>query len=422
MCRNPGSGTWIAFFARGESVSDLMADPALDPTHGRLQSLLHRLALQKHVRHAIVAVESDDGRFRWFGAEGSANPDGTPIRKDTPFHIASIDKLFTASVAMMLQELGHIGLDDRIAEYLPRTLIGRIHRLGGVDHTDEITVRHLLGHTSGLADWLEDRPRGGQSFMERLLHDGDTAWTTDDLLDVVRQLTPHFPPQPVDHERPKARYSDTNYQLLIAIIQRATGQPLHRVFEKLLFEPLGLRHTYLHGCSRPWDSTPEPATLWSGDQPLHLPLALRSLPSVYSTTEDCMAFLRALVRGEIFGSPSTLALMQGRWNRFVLALDAAALRSPGWPTEYGLGMMRFRLPRIFTPLRPVPAVIGHTGSTGCWLFYCPNLGVFLCGTVDQVSAGALPYRFVPRILSALESAGIHTQVLGAPLPTPNPAP
>jgi hypothetical protein len=93
--------------------------------------------------------------------------------------------------------------------------------------------------------------------------------------------------------------------------------------------------------------------------------------------------------------------MQQRWNRFGLPFDRAALRSPGWPIEYGLGIMRFRLPWIFTPLHPMPAVVGHTGSTGCWLFYCPERDLFLAGSVDEVTAGALPYRLVPRVLQEL---------------------
>jgi D-alanyl-D-alanine carboxypeptidase len=60
--------------------------------------------------------------------------------------------------------------------------------------------------------------------------------------------------------------------------------------------------------------------------------------------------------------------------------------------------MRFQLPRIFTPLRRIPAVIGHTGSTGTWLFHCPELDLLLCGTADQVTAPALPFRLVPKIV------------------------
>ena len=367
-----------------------------------LQDLLRRLLSRKNVRHAIIAVESDDGNFRWCGAGGDATPDGTPMREDVPFHIASIDKMYTASVVLRLHERDHIGLDEPIRSYLPRSMVAGLHRFRGVDYSDAITIRHLLGHTSGLADCLEDRPKGGRSLMEHLFSQGDMAFTIDDLARIVRDdLVPHFPPQPVDAPRQRVRYSDTNYQLLIAIVEAVTGQRLHRSFEEMILAPLGLRHTHMFGYSRPLEPTPEPAAVLFDGEPLDIPLALRSFPSVYSTASDCLTFMRALTRGQLFDDPATFALMQQRWNRFGFPFDAVALRSPGWPVEYGLGLMHFRLPRIFNSLHRMPAVIGHTGSTGCWLFHCPQLGLLLCGTVDEASAGAVPYRFVPKLLRVL---------------------
>jgi D-alanyl-D-alanine carboxypeptidase len=368
-----------------------------------LQRLLDGLGARDDVYSAVVAVESDTGSFRWIGTVGHADSGGTPMRADTPFHIASIDKLFTAAVVMRLHERGRLGLDDPIATHLPASLIGGLHRLGGVDHTESITVRHLLGHTSGLADCFEDRPKGGRSLMERLFAEGDMAWSIDDLTRLVRdELTPHFPPQPLQAQRQKVRYSDTNYQLLIALSETVTGEPLHRAYEELIFRPLDLRHTWLAGFSAPLDATSAPATLWFEDRPLALPLAIRSFPSVYSTAGDTLKFIRGLTGGELFEDPGTFERMQQPWNRFGLPFDAAALRAPSWPIEYGLGLMRFQLPRFLTPLHPMPAVIGHTGSTGSWLFHCPELDVRIAGTVNQATAGAVPYRFVPGLLRSLD--------------------
>jgi CubicO group peptidase (beta-lactamase class C family) len=221
------------------------------------------------------------------------------------------------------------------------------------------------------------------------------------MTQIVRErLSPHFPPQQLNANPPRIRYSDTNYQLLIAVIETVTAQPLHQVFERELFQPLNLHQTFQAGYPSLAANT-NLATLWADDKPLDLPLALRSLGDLYSTAADLMSFMRALTRGEIFSDPKTFSLMQRRWLRFGFPLDQAALRAPGWPVEYGLGLMRFRLPRLFTFPYQMPAVIGHTGSTGSWLFYCPELDVYACGTVDQVSAGAIPYRFIPRLLKVL---------------------
>lgn len=365
----------------------------------QLQGVLRELMAHRHVRHAIAAVESGDGAFCWTGAAGAANPDGTPMRADTPFFTASVTKLYIAAVVLRLYERALIGLDRPIAEYLPQSLVAGLHRLGGVDRSGAITVRHLLSHTSGLPDWLEGSPKdGGPCLIDQLFAGEDRAISTAEAAQYVRdRLTPHFPPQDVNARRPKARYSDTNFQLLIAISEAVAGMPMHRVFEQELFRPLNLHQTFLPGYAL-LDPGPPPATIWAESQPIDKPLVLRSAGDLYSTAGDLLAFLRALIRGQVFDNPATADLMRERWNRFGFPLDVAALRSPNWPIEYGLGMMRFQLPRLFTLFRPVPAVIGHTGSTGSWLFYCPQLDLLLCGTVDQATAGPLPYKVVPKML------------------------
>jgi CubicO group peptidase (beta-lactamase class C family) len=126
---------------------------------------------------------------------------------------------------------------------------------------------------------------------------------------------------------------------------------------------------------------------------------MESFGDLFSTAADQLAFLRALQSGAAFSDPATAEAMRGRWNAF--GFDPTTVRLPGWPIEYGLGMMRFALPRWLTPFSSVPPVVGHTGSTGCWLFYCPELDVYTCGGVDQVTAGAVPFRAVPKVLRAL---------------------
>jgi CubicO group peptidase (beta-lactamase class C family) len=326
---------------------------------------------------------------------------------DTPYFIASIDKLYTAAAVLKLQEEGRLALEATLSAYLPPELTDRIHVAGGVDRSDQITVGHLLSHTSGLADYLEDRPKGGQSLIERLIQGGsDLTLSAEGSMGTVRDdLAPHFPPQDPMSERSKVRYSDTNYLLLIAIVEALNHQPLHEVFHALIFAPAGMVHTYFLGVSEPLAPTPKPATLWAGDRPIDLPHVLVSLRSIYSTVGDQIASLRALLNGDLFDDPATLGLMHRCWKRFGLPLDAAALRAPSSPIEYGFGMMRFALPRMYMPLRPIPPVIGHTGSTGSWLFFCQHYGLLFAGTVDEVSAGAVPFRIVvPRVLRAVADA------------------
>jgi len=375
--------------------------------------LLETLTSRQSVHHAVLAIESEDRSLRWSGAVGEAGSKGAPMLVDTPYFIASVDKLFTATAVLKLCEQRQIELNDPFATYLPRTSIEGLHRLRGIDHSKDITVRQLLSHTSGLPDWLVDRPRRGPSILDRLVTEGDFSISLDDLIDFTRtQLSPHFAPQPLGARRQKVRYSDTNFMLLIAIIEAVTGRTLHEVYDEFFFRPLSLRQTWLAGNSESLESTPEPAQLWVGDRPLEIPLLLRSTRAVYSTASDQLKFLRALIGGSVFDNSFTYMSMQKRWNRFGVPLDRAALQLPSWPIEYGLGIMRFhdpvlkflqRIPRKLAPIYPAPAVIGHTGSTGSWLFHCPSMKVMLSGTVDQANAGALPYRLVPKILGIIDN-------------------
>jgi D-alanyl-D-alanine carboxypeptidase len=365
----------------------------------RLQDLLQQMIAPPSVHHAVVAVEKGDDTFRWTGAAGDAHPDGTPMRADTPIWIASVTKLTIAGTILKLVERGLIRLDAPISTYLPQSLIGGLHRLGGVDYTEQITVHHLLGHLTGLPDYIDSRPKGGKTLIEELIRQ-DSAFTIADILDRVRhKLMPLFPPQPLNATRPKVSYSDTNFQLLIAIIEAVTGEPIHAVFADLLLTPLRLEHTW-HPDARP--AKVAPATVWIDQQPLQIPLAMRSFGDLFSTVDDLLKFMRALIRGEVFDDPATINLMTQRWHTFGFSLNPVRT-SPGWPIQYGLGMMRFHIPRLFSLLRPTPPVIGHSGATGSWLFYCPELDVYLAGTVDQVAAAAAPFRFVPKLLQVLAS-------------------
>jgi D-alanyl-D-alanine carboxypeptidase len=375
---------------------------ALDP---KLQKFLESLGTKKPIRHAVMAVESGDGTWRWAGGVGPANPGGPAIEANTPYFLASIDKLYNATLIMQRAEEGLIDLDAPLTAYLPATLTAGLHRWEGRDYSDHITVRHLLSHTSGLPDWLEDRPPGGESLVETVLKQGDRAYPLPEIAAQVRdRLKPHFPPQDLSRSRPKIRYSDTNYLWLIALLEAVTNQPLHEVLHERILQPLQLRHTFAAGQSTSPTPSPVPATLFHQGSPLHLPLLFSSFRGIYSTTVDSITFMRAFIGGTLFRDPATLSAMQKPWRRFGLPLDPAALRAPGWPIEYGLGLMRFQLPRVFTPWQAVPAVIGHTGSTGCWLFYCPDLDVYLSGSVDEVTAGAAPFRILPKLLRLVAAA------------------
>jgi len=371
-----------------------------DGLHERLLDLLQRLIKKKHVKHAVVAVERGDGSLRWIGAAGTANADGTPMRDDTPFWIASVTKLFIATAILKLYEQGRLSIDDTMDKYLPQSMIGGLHRTGdGLDHTGEITLRHLLGHASGLPDYIIIHDKGGKSLFDRVLGEGDRSWSIEESMQIVRAVNrPLFPPQPLQAKNKKVSYSDTNFQLLIAVIEAVTAKPIHTAFEEMIYKPLDLKQTF-HPGTLPAGPAAPTATVWYRDQPLdHLSGAMRSFGDLNSTANDLLAFMRALIQGKLFARPDTLKLMRDNWNRFGFSFSPVG---PGWPMQYSLGMMRFQMPRIFTPFRPIPELIGHTGACGSWLFYCPPLDLYLAGTVSQLTAAAVPFQFLPKLLNFL---------------------
>jgi D-alanyl-D-alanine carboxypeptidase len=365
-----------------------------------LTGLLKSLSESPGVHHAVMAIESLDASTRWSGATGIADTAGTPMSAETPYWIASVTKLFIASATFRLIEQERVTLGDPISSILPESLVAGIHRLQGADYTDMITVQHLLGHSSGLPDFLEESPRGELSLLDRIAIE-DQAWTIEDAMSIVREdLTPHFPPQRLDAGSQRIRYSDTNYQLLMAIIEQVTGKTMPEVFGEFIYQPLGLMKT-----AHPEQLEPgvTHAVPWAGDVPLNAPLAMPCFRDLSSTLDDQILFMRGLLTGQVFERSTTVYQMMGNWNNFPFSLNPAP-KSPGWPIQYGLGAMRFRIPRLFAPFRPFPPIMGHTGVTGSWLFYCPDLNLILAGTVDQLEAAATPFRFLPRLLQTLKSS------------------
>jgi D-alanyl-D-alanine carboxypeptidase len=281
-----------------------------------LGRLLERFVTRsRRVRHGLLGVARTDGTYRWTGAAGVAREDGSPATTATPYPLASITKLYTATAVLLLQERGRLALTDRLVDHLPGSLVERLHVVAGVDRTGEITLRHLLAQTSGLPDFYEGRPCGGRSIMARL-HSGERV--SIDLAEMLRlvrdDLSPHSAPLSPDTVGRRAWYGNTNYQLLGAVIERVTGLPLHRAFDELLFSPLGLTATYVypHRPARGPVTAPL-AEVWAKDQRLDVdgPL-LRVLGpdgGMVSVLDDQLDFMSALAEGRVFAAPDTWPAM-----------------------------------------------------------------------------------------------------------------
>jgi CubicO group peptidase (beta-lactamase class C family) len=350
----------------------------------QLQRLVDRQAATRSIRGILAAIRSADGSLDASAAAGWTDAElSTGLTRTTPYLLASITKMYAATVIVQIAREGTIDLAAPIGTYLPVRLTQGLHVVDGIDRGPTITVEQLLFQTSGLADYFSGRPKGERSLEDELRAGHDRELTIEDVVAVVRRLPPAFVPGAGDGR--KAHYSDTNYALLGAIVQAVTGDPIEMSYERRIFAPLGLEHTFVFDQAR---SQPAPATIWHGHRPLRIPLALSSFPAdggMVATLADSLRFLQGFFRGDLLWEDE-LAYVTGRWNRIF------------FPMRYGGGLMRFHLSRWMSPLRTTGELIGHSGSTGSFSFYSPRRDVFLAGTVNQSDSPSRPFRLMTRML------------------------
>jgi len=145
-----------------------------------------------------------------------------PVTPVTIFQTGSVGKQFTATAIMMLVEAGKLRLDDTITTYFPE----------GPASWHGITVRHLLTHTSGIADY-----GGEESTMGKGVINFRKDYTEDELVRIFAAMPLDFPPGS------KWRYSNTGYVLLGVLIHRLTGTFYGDMLQARIFRPLGMTAT-----------------------------------------------------------------------------------------------------------------------------------------------------------------------------------
>ncbi|GAA4833068.1 serine hydrolase domain-containing protein [Kitasatospora terrestris] len=311
------------------------ATPGLDPA--RLQSALDEL--HRAGMPGVFAEVRDAGRT-WRGASGVADlATGRPIRPDMRQRVGSVTKTFTAVAVMHLVEQGRLRLDEPIGDHLPQLVPGERGRA--------VTVRMLLDHTSGLADYLY------AAFPS--LADGSAASLEDNR---YRQFDPDeliamgvAAPPVGEPGGATGVYSNTNYLLLGRLIEQVTGTPAEEYITRTVVEPAGLRHTGFPTGPRIDGPHPRMYEALYGllDPPRDFSVYDMSwvgpAAALVSTPEDLNRFFAALLAGRIVG-PESLAQMQV--THPVRAFDGSTV-------EYGLGLHKVTVPGCGT-------FWGHDGS------------------------------------------------------------
>jgi CubicO group peptidase (beta-lactamase class C family) len=280
------------------------------------------------------------------------------VAPGTPFLVASITKPILAAGVMALVERGRLGLDDRVAEYVPE-FVG--------EGKGDVRIRHLLTHTSGLPDML---PENDQL---RAAHAPLSAF--------VEGACRHpllFPPGT------RLRYQSMGFALLGEILARLAGAPAAEFLRRELFEPLGMADTAL-GAPADWLDRIAPSLLEEGREPCDWDWNSpywRGLGAPWgglvTTPADLARFARMMLDEGMLGRVRVLG------TATVRAMAANQLEGfPSLPEEerrcrpWGLGW-RLRWPGISANFGDLtgPRTYGHWGATGTLLWIDPDADAF----------------------------------------------
>lgn len=281
-----------------------------------------------------------------------------------PYHVASIGKVFTAVLVQIFAERGLFSIQDPITQFITPEHLSGLFVYRNQDHASRVTIEHVLGHTSGVADYfegiaatIEGGKRRKKNFIDEVISNPDRVWTPQGLIEYTRKFQ-----SAVGMPGEKFNYSDTGYILLGLLIEKVTGKSFAQNLTEEIFAPLGMCDTYLMLHSEP-ESMPKKdiEKIWINDVEIS---TFKSLScdwaggGIVSTTADLLLFDRALRSGRLIRK-ETLQSMDQCNHRFQTGI------------YYGLGMMEIRFKEFFFLLGHLPRVKGHIGILSTHMFYDP---------------------------------------------------
>ena len=341
----------------------------------KLQTTVEKIVEETRISGVTVAIIAPQGS--WFGASGFSDlKNQTAMNPRDRFNIASISKTFTAKTVLSLVDEGKLNLEDNLTQWLPASVVNNI------PNSQEITIRQLLNHTSGIPDYSEN-PLIQSNPLALYTRD----WSQEELIALVNELPPKNQPGQGWF------YSATNYLLLAMIVESATNSTFASQVRARIIEPLNLKDTFVP------PQEPVPADLVSGylpatqeqinklepsvreflennvdyvedDQNRKL-YDVKSLPrrsggygsgSVISSAPDIAKFAQALFGGKLL-KPETLQQM----GDFIPDPKGGFKLGDVTYTGYGLGLESLELPF------PLNQAWGHNGQnpgyvTQMWYF------------------------------------------------------
>lgn len=282
----------------------------------------------------------------WDGTAGLGKDD-LPIEDTTVFHGASTTKFNVAILMLLLAEEGLIDLDETWSNYISLD----------VDFDPMITIRQLLNHTSGIADYAETPSSGSE-----IVSDLNYFYTPQYILENIVSSTPDFP------TGTNFQYSNSNYVLAGLIVEEVTGNPVHTELRNRIWNPLGMDHTYfgahetyIEPSAGVWWDFGDGLTNYSNMPTTSMLSYIYGAGNIVTTPTDLAILLKSVLNGQLL-SPQSLNEM----------MDFVPESYNSWTAGYGLGIHH-----VFGQTNDM--VIGHDGyfSNLTSMFHSMNHGFTL---------------------------------------------
>jgi D-alanyl-D-alanine carboxypeptidase len=335
-----GSARAADFVSSAGRVARAQVDPALAR---RLQQVLDDAVAGSGGKLPGAILYSElIGRGSWTGAAGLGrlNPN-VAMHPGDRFRVGSIVKPFVATTVLQLVEHGRFTLDTALPAVLPADVVDRFPT------APRITLRMLLGHRSGLADWSTPATDLAAA------RDPARVWKVSESLDLAAAKKPLFAPGK------RYAYSNTEYTLLGLVIEHATGRSWQHEVTDRVIRPLGLGATVLPAAgNRSWMGRYAHGYLEVNGKVFDVSSVDPSMAgaagghALVTTGGDLVRFFDALLAGRFFRRPDTLRQM----------LTFAPAPDVGGQVGYGLGIERRVGPGGIE-------LIGHLGGAGGYYAY-----------------------------------------------------
>ena len=338
--------TGVAFAALGNSAPAFSSTRHLTPiVEAKIDAVAKQDVDSGRVAGAAVAVLRN-GKLVFAKGYGRANLElAAPVNARTVFRVGSLTKQFTAAGVLLLAEQGKLNIDDRLSSYLPN-----------FPRADEVTLRDLLNHTSGIHNFTEG------PVIDKISTSGATV---KELVTDIASQSPLY-----DFEPGKGWwYSNSNYALLGAVIEKVSGESWGAFMKAEIFDKLGMADTAADNARDVVPGRASGYTLIGGTAgkfrnadftDMSVPYAAGALRS---TAEDMARWNAALFGGKLL-KPQSLKemlapgrLRNGEENQTAIAWPGAKAFPP--PAGFVPGPYAFGLEHHSQDGR---RIIGHDGS------------------------------------------------------------